>query len=40
MLKHAGTFEIMKPEDIGLTETNLVLGKHSGRAALRKKLTI
>ena len=38
MLKHAGTFEIMKPEDIGLTETNLVLGKHSGRAALRKKI--
>ena len=39
MLKHAGTFEIMKPEDIGLTETNLVLGKHSGRAALRKKIS-
>ena len=38
MLKHAGTFEIMKPEDIGLTETDLVLGKHSGRAALRKKI--
>ena len=39
MLKHAGTFEIMKPEDIGLTETNLVMGKHSGRAALRKKIS-
>ena len=39
MLKHAGTFEIMKPEDIGLTETNLVMGKHSGRAALRKKVS-
>ena len=38
MLKHAGTFEIMKPEDIGITETNLVLGKLSGRAALRKKI--
>ncbi|RME14684.1 MAG: 2-isopropylmalate synthase [Alphaproteobacteria bacterium] len=38
MLKHAGTYEIMRPEDIGLTETNLVLGKHSGRAALRAKL--
>jgi len=38
MLKHAGTYEIMRPEDIGLSETNLVMGKHSGRAALRKKL--
>lgn len=38
MLKHAGTFEIMTPEDIGLTETSLVMGKHSGRAALRSKL--
>ena len=38
MLKHAGTFEIMRPEDIGLTESNLVMGKHSGRAALRSKL--
>ncbi|MGB0660554.1 MAG: 2-isopropylmalate synthase [Mangrovicoccus sp.] len=38
VLKNAETFEIMKPEDIGLTETNLVMGKHSGRAALRQKL--
>ncbi len=38
MLKHAETYEIMRPEDIGLSETNLVLGKHSGRAALRAKL--
>jgi len=38
MLKNAETFEIMRPEHIGLTETNLVLGKHSGRAALRAKL--
>ncbi|MDQ7080750.1 MAG: 2-isopropylmalate synthase [Paracoccaceae bacterium] len=38
MLKHSGTYEIMRPEDIGLSETNLVLGKHSGRAALRAKL--
>ncbi|MCL4111691.1 UNVERIFIED_CONTAM: hypothetical protein GTU68_023647 [Idotea baltica] len=38
MLKNAETFEIMRPEDIGLTETNLVMGKHSGRAALRSKL--
>lgn len=38
VLKNAETFEIMKPEDIGLTETNIVMGKHSGRAALRAKL--
>ncbi len=38
MLKHAGTFEIMSPGDVGLVESNLVLGKHSGRAALRSKL--
>ena len=34
MLKHRQTYEIMKPEDIGLTGTELVLGKHSGRHAL------
>ncbi|MBE9475936.1 MAG: 2-isopropylmalate synthase, partial [Proteobacteria bacterium] len=38
MLKSADTFEIMRPEDVGLKETNLVMGKHSGRAALRSKL--
>ena len=38
MLKHSGSFEIMSPEDIGLSNSNLVMGKHSGRAALRKKL--
>jgi 2-isopropylmalate synthase len=38
MLKNAETFEIMRPTDIGLTATNLVMGKHSGRAALRAKL--
>ena len=38
MLKHSGSFEIMSPADIGLTASNLVMGKHSGRAALRKKL--
>lgn len=38
MLKNAETFEIMRPTDIGLSDTNLVLGKHSGRAALRAKL--
>ncbi|MEL6586589.1 MAG: 2-isopropylmalate synthase [Pseudomonadota bacterium] len=38
MLKNAETFEIMRPEDVGLNETSLVMGKHSGRAALRSKL--
>ena len=38
MLKNAETFEIMRPQDVGLAETNLVMGKHSGRAALRAKL--
>ena len=38
MLKHSGTYEIMRPEDIGLTKSNLVLGKHSGRHAFRDKL--
>ncbi|MGE4528352.1 MAG: 2-isopropylmalate synthase [Rhodospirillaceae bacterium] len=39
MLKHAGTYEIMTPESVGLTKSSLVLGKHSGRAAFRQKLT-
>ena len=38
MLKHAGTFEIMRPEDVGLTESNLVMGKHSGRHAFKTRL--
>ncbi|MGF1551096.1 MAG: 2-isopropylmalate synthase [Paracoccaceae bacterium] len=38
VLKNAETFEIMRPEDVGLTETNLVMGKHSGRHAFRAKL--
>ncbi|WP_424987639.1 2-isopropylmalate synthase [Microbulbifer sp. S227A] len=38
MLKNPENFEIMRPEDVGLTESNLVMGKHSGRAALRDKL--
>ena len=38
MLKNAETFEIIRPEDVGLAATNLVMGKHSGRAALRSKL--
>ncbi|WP_417587000.1 2-isopropylmalate synthase [Pararhodobacter oceanensis] len=38
VLKNVQTFEIMRPEDIGLFAKNIALGKHSGRAALRAKL--
>jgi 2-isopropylmalate synthase len=38
MLKHARTYEIMTPESVGLTESKIVMGKHSGRHAFRKKL--
>jgi 2-isopropylmalate synthase len=38
MLKNKETFEIMRPEDVGLSGTSLPLGKHSGRAALRANL--
>ena len=38
MIKDAFTYEIMTPESIGLASSNLVLGKHSGRAAFRQKL--
>jgi 2-isopropylmalate synthase len=34
ILKEPRTYEIMRPEDVGLTQSDLVLGKHSGRAAL------
>lgn len=38
MLKHRGTYEIMTPESVGLNKSDLVLGKHSGRAAFKDKL--
>jgi len=38
MLKHAGTYEIMTPESVGLTRSTLVMGKHSGRHAFKAKL--
>jgi 2-isopropylmalate synthase len=38
MLKHASTYEIMRPEDVGLSKSNLVLGKHSGRHAFRQRV--
>lgn len=38
MLKHHTTYEIMRPEMVGLTSSRLVLGKHSGRHAFRAHL--
>ncbi len=38
MLKNVETYEIMRPEDVGVKETSLVLGKLSGRHAFRNKL--
>ena len=38
MLKKANTYEIMRPEDVGIQGTELVLGKHSGRHALNEHL--
>jgi 2-isopropylmalate synthase len=38
MLKNQATYEIMRPESVGATQTRLVLGKHSGRAALSARL--
>ncbi len=38
ILKDAKTYEIMTPESVGLTESSLIMGKHSGRHAFREKL--
>jgi 2-isopropylmalate synthase len=38
MLKNRNTYEIMTPESVGFTESNLVLGKHSGRHAFKSKI--
>jgi 2-isopropylmalate synthase len=38
MLKNAATYEIMTPESVGLNKSELVLGKHSGRHALKSKM--
>ena len=37
VLANRETYEIMKPEDVGIEQDNLVLGKHSGRAALQNR---
>src|SRR3984885_5649598 len=39
VLKNAATYEIMTPESVGWQKSSLVLGKHSGRAAFRDKLS-
>lgn len=39
MLKNRHTYEIMSPESVGIAKTKIVLGKHSGRAALKNKMT-
>jgi 2-isopropylmalate synthase len=38
MLKNQQTYEIMRPETVGLTASKLVMGKHSGRHAFRVRL--
>jgi 2-isopropylmalate synthase len=39
LLKNQLTYEIMRPESVGASHTKLVLGKHSGRHALKTRLT-
>jgi 2-isopropylmalate synthase len=38
MLKNTQTYEIMTPESVGVKQTSLVMGKHSGRHAFQHKL--
>ena len=38
MLKHHSTYEIMRPQEVGLSRSSLVLGKHSGRHAFRERV--
>ncbi|MFT4256694.1 MAG: 2-isopropylmalate synthase [Pseudoxanthomonas sp.] len=38
MLRHRGTYEIMRPQDVGWPDTQMVLGRHSGRAAVEARL--
>lgn len=38
MLKNRETYEIMKPEDVGVQKTKIVLGRHSGRHGLKVRL--
>ena len=38
MLRHRGTYEIMNPQDVGWPDSQMVLGRHSGRAAVEQRL--
>jgi len=38
MLRHRGTYEIMRPDDVGWEDSQMVLGRHSGRAAVEARL--
>ncbi len=38
MLKHSQTYEIMRPEMVGVSQSRLVLGKHSGRHAFKTRM--
>src|SRR5579862_2699973 len=38
VLRHHSTYEILRPEDVGLSRSHLVLGKHSGRHAFRDRV--
>jgi 2-isopropylmalate synthase len=38
MLRHSGTYEIMRPESIGWPQSQIVLGRHSGRHAVAERL--
>ena len=38
MLRHRGTYEIMNPADVGWPDSKMVLGRHSGRAAVGHRL--
>ena len=38
MLAHRETYEIMQPEEVGFSHSSLVLGKHSGRHALKERM--
>jgi len=38
MLRHRGTYEIMRPQDVGWASSQMVLGRHSGRAAVEARL--
>ncbi len=38
MLRNRNTYEIMRPEDVGWESSQMVLGRHSGRAAVEARL--